>query len=398
MFRNYRNYKIQRRKDGRYTARVMDQGHTTSFYGRTKKEVQRKLEVYIDELNSSAQTKYEMSHPTKYMTLRNWAYLCLNTYCVANIQGNTYAAYERLIRLHFGELGDMPVGRISSLMVQKHITNCSLLVDENGISENHLCRLRNLMHMIFEYAIQNNLIIHNPTTGVRIPKTGICENRALTHEEAKRLIQVARSSDNIIMFCVILCLYTGLRRGEILGLKWCDVDFTSQTIFVSKQLVRKYKINSEDEIKTRFEPKQPKTKNAKRSIHMIEPLANEFLEYKEKLLRWKTESGFTHSEDDFVFPSKNNTGMESKTFYNQYQKILKAADLTNINFHTLRHTFATRCLESGMDILTISKTLGHASVKITGDVYLHMSQPHQKECLDKLNPVYFQPVFDKQFR
>ena len=125
MFRNYRNYKIQRRKDGRYTARVMDQGHTTSFYGRTKKEVQRKLEVYIDELNSSAQTKYEMSHPTKYMTLRNWAYLCLNTYCVANIQGNTHAAYERLIRLHFGELGDMPVGRISSLMVQKHITTRS---------------------------------------------------------------------------------------------------------------------------------------------------------------------------------------------------------------------------------------------------------------------------------
>ncbi len=122
---------------------------------------------------------------------------------------------------------------------------------------------------------------------------------------------------------------------------------------------------------------------------MIEPLAKEFEEYKEKILKWKEENGLVHSEDDFVFPSKTNTGLGSKTFYRHYPKILKAADLTDINFHTLRHTFATRCLESGMDLLTISKTLGHSSVKITGDVYLHMTQPHQKECLDRLNAVYF---------
>ena len=74
-------------------------------------------------------------------------------------------------------------------------------------------------------------------------------------------------------------------------------------------------------------------------------------------------------------------------FYGRTKK--EVADITDINFHTLRHTFATRCLESGMDLLTISRTLGHSSVKITGDVYLHMTQPHQKECLDRLNAVYF---------
>ena len=163
MIRNFRNYTIQLRKDGRYTARVTDQGHTHCFYGKTKKEVLQKLEVFIDNLNASAQLNYEMSHPTNYTPLKSWAYLCLNTYCIANIQGNTYAAYERLIRLHLGELGDIPVGCITSLMIQKHITNSSLLADENGMSESHLLRLRNLLHMIFEYAIQNNMIIHNPT-------------------------------------------------------------------------------------------------------------------------------------------------------------------------------------------------------------------------------------------
>ena len=389
MIRNYKNYKIQQRKDGRYTVVITDQGHRTYFYGKTKKEVQEKLEVFVAELNNAAQLRYELNNPTKYMSLKNWAYLCLNNYCVASIQGNTYVAYERLIRMHFGELGNMPIGRITNLMVQNHITNLSRLVDEYGLSENYLTRLRTFMHMIFEYAVQNNLITHNPTNGVRIPKTGIFENRAITTEEAQRLIQAVRDSDCLVMFSVILCLFTGLRRGEILGLKWCDVDFEKRSISVNKQLVREYKINIGGEAKMHYDTKQPKTKNARRTIHMIEPLAKEFEEYKEKLLQWKAETGFVHSEDDFVFPSKTNTGLGSKSFYRHYQKILEAADLTDINFHTLRHTFATRCLESGMDLLTISKTLGHASIKVTGDVYLHMSQPHQKECLDRLNTVYY---------
>ena len=114
---------------------------------------------------------------------------------------------------------------------------------------------------------------------------------------------------------------------------------------------------------------------------MIEPLALDFKEYKEKLLLWKKDKGFVHTEDEFVFPSKKKTGLGSKTFYVHYQKKLKEAGITDINFHTLRHTFATRCLERGMNIFTISKTLGHTSVKITGDVYLHMTQPYQKSAL-----------------
>ena len=164
---------------------------------------------------------------------------------MVSIQGNTYITHERFIRMNFGELGEMPIGRITNLMIQNHITNCSRLVDENGLSENYLTRLRNFMHMVFEYAIQNNLITHNPTAGVRIPKTGIFKNRALTKEEAEGLIQVKRSSDCLVMFCVMLCLFTALRRGEILELKWHDVDFEGRAIFVNKQLVRNLKLTLE---------------------------------------------------------------------------------------------------------------------------------------------------------
>ena len=163
----------------------------------------------------------------------------------------------------------MPIGRITSLMIQKHITDSSLPTDENGMSESHLLRLRNLLHMIFEYAIQNNMIIHNPTKGIRIPKTGVFENRSLTQDEVVRLINTVHNSNDIVMFAIILCLFTGLRRSEVLGLKLSNIDFKNRTITIEHQLVREYKLNTTDETKTRFEPKCPKTKNAKRSIHII---------------------------------------------------------------------------------------------------------------------------------
>ena len=131
-----------------------------------------------------------------------------------------------------------------------------------------------------------------------------------------------------------------------------------------------------------YETKQPKTKNAKRTIHMIEPLAKEFEEYKVKLLQWKAENGFVHSEDDFGFPSKTNAGLGSRTFYRQCQKILQAADLTDINFHTFRHAFTIKCLKSGMDFLTISKTLGHSGVKITENFYAHIIEEDKAKAAD----------------
>ena len=124
---------------------------------------------------------------------------------------------------------------------------------------------------------------------------------------------------------------------------------------------------------------------------MIEPLALEFIEYKNNQLKWKEDHGFTHSEEDFVFASRINTALCNATFYRNYHKLLKKAGIEGANFHTLRHTFATRCLESNINLLSISKTLGHSSIKVTGDIYIHMTASHQKECLDKLVDSYYMP-------
>ena len=101
----------------------------------------------------------------------------------------------------------------------------------------------------------------------------------------------------------------------LMGLKWRHIDFENRAIKIDSQLVREYTPFIEGETKTVYIPKAPKTKNSKRVIHMIEPLAQEFIEYKRNHLQWKAERGFVHSEDDFVFPSRNNTALGDATFY-----------------------------------------------------------------------------------
>lgn len=285
MHRTISNYKITKRKDGRYYVRLQDGGEITHIYGKTKSEVQAKLDIKIEELNILDRRRTEQAFPTRNITLANWAHLCLNTFCASSISGNTYVGYERYIRLHFGKLADMPISKITNIMVQKHINDLSRLGGKDGISEAYLTRIKVFLHMVFDYAVRNNLTVVNPTLGVKIPKTGLNENRALTQEEELRLLTAVREFGKPLMFIVVVALYTGCRKGELMGLKWRHIDFENRAIKIDSQLVREYTPFIEGETKTVYVPKSPKTKNSKRVIHMIEPLTQEFIEYKRNHLQ-----------------------------------------------------------------------------------------------------------------
>ena len=96
-----------------------------------------------------------------------------------------------------------------------------------------------------------------------------------------------------------------------------------------------------------------------------------------------------HSEEDFVFVGEKNRPIEPRVFYDYYQEIMEQAGIEDANFHTLRHTFATRCIENGMDILMVAKTLGHSNVSTTLNKYSHLLPQHQKASMEKLEAIYF---------
>ena len=211
----------------------------------------------------------------------------------------------------------------------------------------------------------------------------------ITVEEQHRLLDAARNSPRNIMFAIVFTLYTGCRKDETLGLQWKDVDFDENKIHVGQQLNRHYDVDGDREQRSVLEVTTPKTKQSVRDIYVCGSFAKEFYEYKQKMIQWKKQNRFVHSEEDFVFVGVKNTPIEPRVFFKYYKEVLEEAGIEEADFHTLRHTFATRCIESGMDILMVAKTLGHANVAMTLNRYSHLLPKHMKASMEKMEATYY---------
>jgi phage integrase len=127
----------------------------------------------------------------------------------------------------------------------------------------------------------------------------------------------------------------------------------------------------------------------RQSVFSLHSFAKELKAYKDKMIEWKKENRFNHSEEDFVFVGTKNKPIEPRIFYKYYQEVMEIAGIEDANFHTLRHTFTTRCIENGMDILMVSRTLGHSNISTTLNKYSHLLPKHQKACMEKLEAIYY---------
>lgn len=284
----------------------------------------------------------------------------------------------------------MKLANVTNAMIQKHIQEQARSeTNPNGVGEKTLNHIKILLNIIFKQAVVNGYILRNPVTGIKIPKLGTKERRALTVEEQHRLLDAARNSPRNIMFAIVFTLYTGCRKGETLGLQWKDVYFDENKIHVGQQLNRHYDVDGDGEQRSVLEVTTPKTKQSVRDIYVCDSFAKEFYEYKQRMIQWKKLNRFAHSEDDFVFVGVKNTPIEPRVFFKYYKEVLGEAGIEEADFHTLRHTFATRCIESGMDILMVAKTLGHANVAMTLNRYSHLLPKHMKASMEKMETTYY---------
>lgn len=178
-------------------------------------------------------------------------------------------------------------------------------------------------------------------------------------------------------------------KGEILGLQWKDIDFDEGIIHITKQFTRQFNKDTSADNSTVLGLSEPKTKFSIRDVYMFDSFAKELKAYKDKMIEWKKENRFNHSEEDFVFVGTKNKPIEPRIFYKYYQEVMEIAGIEDANFHTLRHTFTTRCIENGMDILMVSRTLGHSNISTTLNKYSHLLPKHQKACMEKLEAIYY---------
>lgn len=191
--------------------------------------------------------------------------------------------------------------------------------------------------------------------------------KVLTKNDQAKLVQSAYLNLNTKSAGILLALSTGMRIGELCGLQWGDIDFANQTISVQRTIQRIYDPGAKT--KTRIIIGEPKTMSSRRTV----PLSTTILPILHRLK--------SHQNSDYLLTGAS-TFIEPRTYREYFSTLLKKSDVEHINFHSLRHTFATRLIENGADYKTVSTILGHSSINMTLNLYVHPQLSHQRNAVE----------------
>lgn len=214
---------------------------------------------------------------------------------------------------------------------------------------------------------------HNTKLNIKkmsLPKMNKKEIQILSNKEKQKLEKYCIEQNSLKSLGILICLNTGLRIGEVCALRWENIDFESKKIHIEKTIERIY---SKEENKTIVIIDTPKSITSVRTIPINSKLYNIL-----KQIRGKSK------KTDFVLTGSSEHYVEPRNYQYHFKEILKRSKVKKYKFHTLRHTFATNCIEAGMDIKSLSEILGHADVSITLNIYVHSSDKAKRKYLEKI--------------
>lgn len=214
---------------------------------------------------------------------------------------------------------------------------------------------------------------HNTKLNIKkmsLPKMNKKEIQILSNKEKQKLEKYCIEQNSLKSLVILICLNTGLRIGEVCALRWENIDFESKKIHIEKTIERIY---SKEENKTIVIIDTPKSITSVRTIPINSKLYNIL-----KQIRGKSK------KTDFVLAGSSEHYVEPRNYQYHFKEILKRSKVKKYKFHTLRHTFATNCIEAGMDIKSLSEILGHADVSITLNIYVHSSDKAKRKYLEKI--------------
>ena len=380
---------IRQRKDGLYEVRITSKPDPATG---KKKRISRyaKTREQALKIRSELQLQYggNAEVPTS-LTLGEWLPHWLELYARPSVRHSTYVSYEGYVRKHLvPALGAVPLDKLVPADLQRFYLR---KLQEDHLSPKTISNLHACLHRALQQAVKEQMIPSNPCDAVDLPRKEAAEISVLTREQQVKLMQ--ESYRHRYGVFIRLALSTGMRIGEIVGLRWDDIDFTNRILFVRSTLNRLPTVDGES--KTQLFVGTPKTKNGRRSIPLFDAIISDLADWRKTQEADAQLAQSAYENTGYVVTNEFGKPIEPRTFRDHYIRILKAAGLPHFTFHALRHTFATRAIEQGMDVKALSKILGHASVGFTLDTYAHLLDDHKRESMMLMQELYPQPATQK---
>ena len=296
----------------------------------------------------------------------------LEVYQKEHIKARTYSRYQGLISMHIvPTLGEQNISAVGRREIQEFLTQQKKdgnMRNGEKLSATSTNMMLSILNLAFEYACDMEYIEENPCVRVRRTKAEAKRVEAFTVEEQRAIEREIFRSDDRRLHGILLCLYTGLRIGELLGLTWNDVELERGVIKITKTV---YREKNECGAWQLFVD-TPKTKASDRVIPLPEYITN--------MLR----QDYEFAKTPYVIENKKGERMSIRSYQYIFEKLTERARVRKLNFHALRHTFATRAIECGMDIKTVADIMGHQNASITLNRYTHCMLDHKIEMMQKL--------------
>lgn len=356
---------ITQRKDGRYVAR---------FVAIRGVRVEKKFLSLQDARAWLAKAREEDKNggrlePNSFAKVNDWYEYWMDNIKEKTVRPNTSRNYKDRYYMNIKpQIGNMFLQDVKPMHCQRVLNMMEKRYSGSTIYQTYIT-----LNNMFNAALENELIEKNPMTrSVKLPKPVVKRNKFLSVEEQDKFLKAARrSSKNYRQYLFIL--NTGTRTGEMVGLKWEDLDFDNSKISIKRTMEFRYSVGE-------WTVGPPKTKTSAREIPMTQTVKEMLLNIKKELDNGK------HVEEKFkeyVFLNSHGMPTKNSTYDNDLTKITNLAGIQNISMHTLRHTFATRCVEAGMKPKTLQMILGHANINVTMNLYVHLTDEEKVKEMEK---------------
>lgn len=371
------NEKVYTWWEARYTAGT-DPGTgkqiQRTITGKTQKEVSKKLKEATAAIDAGTYTA-----PNK-MTVGEWLDIWVKEY-LGNVKPRTAESYRIIVKNHLKpKLGATRLDQLDAHTVQTFYNGLSGTADGTGLSPKTIKNIHGVLHKALQQAMKNKYINFNPAEACELPRIEKAEIKPLDDTQINAFLKAIKGHPFEDLFLVDL--FTGMRKGEILGLQWDCVDLKKGTILIKQQLQTVVGSPGEFHLVS--------TKNSKGRQITIPPfLVATLRKVKKKQLENRLRYGECYdTSTDFVFTDELGRHLKPKQVYDAFKKIVAEMDIPKTRFHDLRHSYAVASIRSGDDIKTVQENLGHATAAFTLDIYGHVTEQMKQASAARMEQFY----------